>query len=261
MMVENNRLDVRDTDAVISSESAMADYAEWALFREGTLLVKIDVYADESGTHGMAGSQPGAEVVLIGGYAGYREDWTMFCGQWQSVLNKYEAKYFHFSEWAMASAIVRNKTRTNSRYHNGPYFGWDLEKLDGFKDEMARIAGVCESGLSRFPFAQSFHVDGYRSSATRDDLKNLGLLDSRIDFLGLVYVACFHGFFDLFRKDLAFTCPILTALLSSFLTTMKMNHGGWRRIKCLHISEERIPGFAESVLNPKMRFFHSKRLT
>ena len=100
-MAENNRLDVRTAGAVTSSDLAMADYDGWALFRKGTLLVKIDVYADESGTHGIASSQPGGEVVLIGGYAGHREDWSVFCGQWQAALNKYGANYFHFSEWAM----------------------------------------------------------------------------------------------------------------------------------------------------------------
>jgi len=50
------------------------------------IIVSVDVYADESGTHDPAGKRPGAEVAAICGYAGWKNKLRTFSRQWKDHL-------------------------------------------------------------------------------------------------------------------------------------------------------------------------------
>jgi len=81
------------------------EFKAWASLFSSEVFVKLVAYVDESGTH----SGPGSEVLIIGGWVALRDEWAQFCKDWQRVLNKHSAKYFHFKEWSEASAVVRKK--------------------------------------------------------------------------------------------------------------------------------------------------------
>ncbi len=95
--------------------------------------MKLIVYADESGTHDVTGTQTGSREAIVAGFLAPREDWTRFRAQWQP--------YFHFSEWACASAVARNKRTPPSGFQHNPYRGWELTRLDAFLMNLAKIAG------------------------------------------------------------------------------------------------------------------------
>jgi hypothetical protein len=172
--------------------------------------VDLLVFADESGTYDFAGKQPGAGVVGIGGYAGFPDDWAVFCDDWQRVLDNYQDSdapklYFHFCEWAMASAIVRGRRESNSTYTHGPYARWNLDKLDSFKVELAAIAG---GGRKRFPFAQLFDLKRYHTEDVQNELARVREKTGEPDHgFKLVYAVCFHEFFSLFLEDLGIRYP------------------------------------------------------
>jgi hypothetical protein len=96
--------------------------------------VKLVAYVDESGTDG------NSAVLIVGGLVALREEWTRFCKSWQKVLNDYSAKYFHFREWADASAVIRKKRTPSSEFEKNPYKSWDQNTLDRFLFELAEVA-------------------------------------------------------------------------------------------------------------------------
>jgi hypothetical protein len=96
--------------------------------------VKLIAYIDESGTDGRSA------VLIVGGLVALHDEWKRFCKNWQRVLNKHSAKYFHFREWADASAVVRKKRSPNSSFKNNPYKLWDQDTLDRFLLELAEVA-------------------------------------------------------------------------------------------------------------------------
>jgi hypothetical protein len=96
--------------------------------------VKLVAYVDESGTDGSS------EVLIVAGFLALREEWARFCKDWQRVLNKYSVKYFHFREWADASAVARKKRRPNSNFGKNPYKSLSQDKLDSFLLELAEVA-------------------------------------------------------------------------------------------------------------------------
>ena len=79
-------------------------------------------------------------MLIVAGLVGLRSDWIIFCRMWQYVLNKHSAKYFHFREWAQASAVVRRKRDPDSKFGENPYKDWNQEKLDAFLFELAEVA-------------------------------------------------------------------------------------------------------------------------
>lgn len=95
---------------------------------------KLVAYVDESGTDGKSA------VLIVGGLVALRDEWKKFCENWQRVLHKYSAKYFHFREWADASAVVRKTREPNSSFKDNPYKLWDQGTLDGFLTELAKVA-------------------------------------------------------------------------------------------------------------------------
>jgi len=165
-----------------------------ALF-SGKLLVNITVYADESGTHDTKGKQPGSQIATIGGYAGFNDDWIKFCGEWQAELDTYCVPYFHFSDFADKKRRAEDK--------NFPYYGWNAERLDAFLYGMASIAG----NRVRFPFGPSLNLVVFNEPDTKNDLRKIGLSEVQINSSYIVYMACFHEFFDLFLEDLRIRLP------------------------------------------------------
>ncbi len=70
------------------------------------------------------------------------DEWRAFCASWGQVLNRFKARYFHFREWATASAVARKVRAPESNFANNPYCGWSSQALDDFLLELARIAGA-----------------------------------------------------------------------------------------------------------------------
>lgn len=122
-------------------QQAAKEFAEWASLFSGRLFVKIVVYADESGTHDPTGAKKGSREGIIGGIAAIREDWTVFCREWRRVLNDYSVLYFHFYEWADASAVARKTKKPSSDFANNPYRHLDLSQLNELLVALAKIAG------------------------------------------------------------------------------------------------------------------------
>jgi hypothetical protein len=63
-----------------------------------------------------------------------------FCREWQAVLNQYKVPYFHFYEWATASAVARGRP-PSSDFSKNPYQHLDLKQLDALLVALAKIAG------------------------------------------------------------------------------------------------------------------------
>jgi hypothetical protein len=101
----------------------------------------VIIYADESGTHDPSGKKSGSKHPTIAGFAAPPSEWSTFCVRWQAVLRSYNAPYFHFREWAAASAAIRFNKAETPELTNNPYFGWNLKKLDKFLYTLADIAG------------------------------------------------------------------------------------------------------------------------
>jgi hypothetical protein len=121
-------------------KKAGAEFAEWAtLFPKG-LFVHVVVYADESGTHDETGKQRGSREATVAGIAALREDWIPFCTQWAKVLKDYDAPYFHYKKWRAAEVRAQMKRPPKSKQED-PYPGWNIEKLNAFAVELARVAG------------------------------------------------------------------------------------------------------------------------
>jgi len=78
---------------------------------------------------------------MLGGIVAPIDEWGSFCRRWQAVLNKYNARLFHFREWATASAIARKIREPESNFSKNPYCGWTSQALDAFLLELATIAG------------------------------------------------------------------------------------------------------------------------
>jgi hypothetical protein len=118
------------------------EFKKRASLFSGKLFVKIVVYADESGTHDKTGNLPGSEVATFAGFAAKVESWIKFRKDWQAILKKYSAPYFHFSEWADASAVARNTRPATSQHTKNPYYGWPIDRLDNFFLELAEVAAA-----------------------------------------------------------------------------------------------------------------------
>lgn len=82
-------------------------FKEWASLFSGEIFVKVVAYIDESGRHSKTASQPGSGQIVVAGWADSPKNWNKFCSQWQTILKDFDAPYFHFYEWADASATIR----------------------------------------------------------------------------------------------------------------------------------------------------------
>jgi uncharacterized protein DUF3800 len=129
--------------APINPESR--EFEEWSFQFSGKVFLKAFLYADESGSHDPSGVQKGAENIFLAGYLGLVNDWVIFYGRWKSVLDLYSAPYFHFCEWADASAVARGIRPASSGHKKNPYYGWKNERLVSLLNGLAKVAG--ESNL------------------------------------------------------------------------------------------------------------------
>jgi len=113
---------------------------EWSSLFPSGFFVKLVAYDDESGTGG------NSVVIVVGGVIALRDEWVGFCGDWQRVLNKHSAQYFHFREWADASSVIRGTRPANSSFKKNPYKTWSQSKLDEFLIDLAQVV-VSENKL------------------------------------------------------------------------------------------------------------------
>ena len=197
-------------------EQATSDCYYLSKLLDGKLIVNIVVYADESGTHDLSSKQDGSKVAVLAGYAGMADDWVNFCGAWQTVLNDYRVKVFHFSEFV--DKINRSKDT------NWPYYGWSKEKRHDFLFKLASIAG----SRARFPFAASFHLADYHAHPdAKIKLNEMGLTDQQINGPHLVYLGLFADFYEAFFKELKFHHPEFNET-ASFVFDRKDTDTYWR---------------------------------
>lgn len=142
-----------------------SDFEQWASLFSGDIFVKIAIYADESGTHDKTGALDGSQVAIVAGFAADVRTWGRLCNDWQVVLRKYTARYFHFYDFAEASRVARGGRR-DSTYQWNPYRGWKLEKLDAFLFALARIAGSGNKAYLGGQFdTKGFHATGLPGDA------------------------------------------------------------------------------------------------
>jgi uncharacterized protein DUF3800 len=142
MLTKKSKLDFGFLPLRQRSSTTCSDFTEWASLFSGKIFVKIVIYADESGTHDKAGKLSGSEVTVVAGYAGKVDSWVRFWKDWQCVLKKYSAPYFHYREFSDASAVARNIRPATSKHKKNPYCGWSHQQLDDFFRELATIAAA-----------------------------------------------------------------------------------------------------------------------
>jgi len=119
--------------------------------------MKLVCYADDSGTHDPTGELKGAKQGVVGGIIAPASEWPQFCRNWQAVLTKYNAPYFHFCEWRAASAIARGKRRPTNDDKKNPFNGWSEESLDALLLDLALIAGA-KMTVGGFVLTNEFHL-------------------------------------------------------------------------------------------------------
>lgn len=165
-----------------SPKRAEREFLAWAnSFSEG-LLVMLQVYADESGTHDVTGALKGAREAVVFGLAAPLEFWGGFSANWQSVLNKHDARFFHFCEWSEASQVARNKRKPRSSFAKNPYRGWSQAKLDDFLLELATLI----SSSNILPLGQGLYTNVFH------DEKKDGNIPENLN----PYEYCVGKFFD-----------------------------------------------------------------
>ncbi len=100
----------------------------------------VIVYADESGTHDIEGSQKGSKYPVVGSLAAPVSEWSKFRIDWAAILASYRAPYFHFREWSDAWAFVRHSKPETDTIRSNPYFGWSRNQLEDFLHTLAKVA-------------------------------------------------------------------------------------------------------------------------
>jgi len=146
------------------------EFAKWCGLFSGQIFVQIVVYADESGTHDEAGLLPGSEVAVVAGYAAKVDSWIKFQEDWTAILREYSAPYFHFREFANASAVIRKKREPSSHQKDNPYNGWNTEKLDKFLYALAEVA----SAGSKVPVGGYVDTQGYAKFLAQTPEEKMG---------------------------------------------------------------------------------------
>jgi hypothetical protein len=166
--------------------------------------VKITTYIDESGSHDKTGKLPGAGQIVVCGWVDWSDNWDKFCKKWKSILDKYGAAYFHFTEWADASAVARNIKVPSASFSKNPYDGWNVEKLDNFLYELAEIAGG----------GQKISVGGYVSTHDFHEAKQHPDYSHHAPKHGDPYKQCLNIFFESFSREVQEQWPYWTEPVS-----------------------------------------------
>ena len=119
--------------------------------------MKLVCYADDSGTHDPTGELKGAEQGIVGGVIAPASEWPQFVRDWQKVLDKHKAQYFHFAEWRYASAIARKKRRPTRDDLKSTFNGWSEESLRTLLIELARLSGA-KLSVGGFVLTKEYHL-------------------------------------------------------------------------------------------------------
>jgi uncharacterized protein DUF3800 len=120
--------------------------------------VEIIVYADESGIHDLSGQKAGSQIAVVCGFMAWKTDWDMFAEKWENILRTFSLPYFHFSEIAGASAIVRGKRKANNDDKKNPFVGWNSNRIDDFLKCLAAI--IKESPIVGLGYFHNTHKYG-----------------------------------------------------------------------------------------------------
>jgi len=206
--------------------------------------VKLAAYVDESGRHDRTGKQKGSGQIVVSGWVDRRDNWCEFCGQWQSILDKYSAHYFHFAEWADASATIRTGRNPSSSFSKNPYRGWSLEKLDAFLYELAALAGA----------GQKIFVGGFISTRDFSEAKKHPEY-SRFAPASDPYQACLNQFFKTFAMEVQQQWPHWKESVSFFFDQnddKEWNHSVQDAFMAAHNRDSRIAelSFADKKIYP-----------
>ena len=176
--VENATSEIR-----LLPSSALKDYIIWASIFPPGIFVHVMIYADESGTHDKSGGQPSSQFAIVGGVMALNSDWTKFIPQWQRILNRHGADYFHYTEWAYAKRVANKEATANSSVpKKGPYCNWAALKLDEFIIDLA-------ASISK---ANTVIVGGHSSVLRIHEAKQKGKLPTGYN----PYERCVGGFFE-----------------------------------------------------------------
>lgn len=96
------------------------------------VLVNLEVYVDESGTHNITGKIKSARSAVVCGFVGWSKDWKTFSRKWQSILQANNILSFHYYDLEYHR---RNPADTSSRY-----YGWTEQRKTAFVKKLAKTA-------------------------------------------------------------------------------------------------------------------------
>lgn len=230
---------------VRTGRDAAREFAEWASLFSGGLFVKIVGYIDESGTHDPKGRQKGSSVAVISGLVDRRHCWVDFCKEWQSVLNKYCAPYFHFREWSMASQVVRGKIGASKKFGTNPYYGWPRERLDKFLYELAEIVGSGNKVV----------VGGWNEIANISKFK-VSPSSPEANIIAHPYDWLLHNFFRQLPNDILSGWPDWNEPISMFFDFSSDSQWTQSIIAAFHFSKQRDARLAELTFADKKAPLH-----
>jgi Protein of unknown function (DUF3800) len=219
-------------------------FSEWASLFSGKLFVKVVAYIDESGTHDKTGALPGSSEVVIAGLVDWRDDWVKFCVEWQAVLSKYAAPYFHFKEWAGASMAANGKAKLSSK---SPYAGWSAERLNDFLLELAAVAGSGSKVI----------VGGYINTKQFHAAKISGKYNpASIPGGGDPYTHCATQFFKRLPEDILSAWPYWNDPVSIFFD--RIDDPAWRNAiaGAHHLCSQKDPRIDELAFVDKKKPAH-----
>jgi len=115
-------------------------------------------YVDESGTNDRKFKAPVSTIGILSGFVSTPDEWSVFNEAWKAVLKKYDAPYFHFYDFAEASAKIRNPRKSVfSDYEKNPYKNWTLVQLDDFFNECVMLIG----SFSVVPFGAQIRTSDF----------------------------------------------------------------------------------------------------
>lgn len=186
-------------------------FEQWAALFSGKLFVNLVAYLDESGRHDKTGKQEGSGQIVVAGWLDWVDNWTVFCREWQTVLDNYHAPYFHFWEWADASGVIRNVHPPTSDFDKNPYRRWSLSQLDNFLYSLADIAG---SG-------KKIILGGFISTSDFNEAKKRPEYRPFVSKHGDPYKACLSQFFESFPEMVQLEWSSWTEKVSFFFDQNK----------------------------------------
>jgi hypothetical protein len=131
-------------------------FAEWAAHLHGKLLVILEVYADESGTHDETGQEPNSEVAVIMGYVASHEAWVKFSESWRELLKLYNIPFFHFRDF--------DARRRNPQDETNPYHHLNDEQLEEMLYALAIVAGA-----AAVPVGGLYHIKRHNDEKAEGD--------------------------------------------------------------------------------------------